>query len=157
MINQYDAEVLVKAYSILTKKCNSIDSLLSIMATTFDMTASEFSSLDTYDEMSRLMDKKTRLLKLKDIIKTSVNKLDKKYKKVLAFIVGMRKTVRETADAFKIGERTIFRRKNKAYQTLSHILNKSEDFKFIEHMLESENELLRVRKEIYEHYCLSKI
>lgn len=123
--DKYDAELLIKIYPWLERRCEEIDN--SILRLGVSYSNNLYNSFNLYDEILNEMEEKSKIINLKLIIDETLKKLKiKSYKTAMFLIHYSELTNYELMVILDVSERNVFRRRETLFLTMASILNDSE-------------------------------
>lgn len=125
MIDIYECEAIVKAYRMITKRCNILDKFIKNHATYFGPCSDEYSAMDAYETIIDLMAKKNQLINLKIMIDKSIDKLSDNDKKTILLKMNNRLSNEELGMVLGIKCRTAYRRLKQAFTALTEEFNRT--------------------------------
>ena len=157
MIDVYDAETLVKAYSLIKKKCDAIDKFINNHALYFGSSGAEYGSLDVFNNIIDLMARKNQLINLKIILDNAISRLSDKDKKILFIKINYNIQMCEICGILELKERTAFRRIEKAFENLADVINNSKYCNKLQNIIDSEMWLRDMKSSIKERRMAYKI
>ncbi len=150
MIDIYDSEAIIKIYRMLAKRCDAIDRYINNHAYYFGSSTSEYGSLDVYNNIIDLIERKNQLINLKVIIDNAIGSLDVDDKKILYVKMNYTISMAELCGILDLKERTAFRHIERAFYNLTDALNNSKYIEKLIQILESEIWISNIRKEVRE-------
>ena len=157
MLTVFDSETLIKVYKYLNKKCQAIDKFIKNHAYYFGYSAEEFSSVDVFNNIIELMNRKNQLINLKLIVDSAIERLDETDKKVIFLKMNYNISMKEFCGVLGFKQRTAFRRIERAFFNLTDAFNKSKYQQKLLDIMQEEKWIDEIRQEVTERRLAYKL
>lgn len=149
MLDLADAKALISSYKYIERTCDAIDEFIFKHAINYGPDPEMCSTMDVINNIMDLMERKIKLIKLKNIIDDSVTNLNELDRQIIIIKMRFRTNVKNMQNILKLpSERTTFRRLNGAVDNFLEMLNNSNCVEDVEDIMRSENWIVRIRKNL---------
>lgn len=146
MLDISDGKTLISAYKFIERTCNAIDEFIFKHAINYGPDPDVSSTYDVVNNIVDLMERKNKLIKLKQIIDDSIRSLNELDKKILILKMRFRISVKNLQAILKMSsERTAFRKIENALTSFTKRLNESKYAKDVEDLIENEGWILKIK------------
>lgn len=147
MLDLYDAKTLISAYKYIERTCNAIDEFIFKHAINYGPDPEYSSTYDVINNIVNLMERKNKLIKLKDTIDETVKSMKPIDRKILIIRMRFRTSVKNLQKILSLpSERTTFRRLEHAIESFQLHLNATEYAEQIKNIIGSENWIYNIRR-----------
>lgn len=147
MLEICDAKTLISAYKFIEKTCNAIDEFIYKHAINYGPDPEISSTYDVVNNIVDLMERKNKLIRLKDVIDNVIQSLNVTDKQILIIKMRYRTSAKDLQKILKLpSERTTFRKIEHALASFTMHLNNSKYAKLIEDLIESENWIYKIKQ-----------
>lgn len=149
MLSISDGKALISAYKFIERTCNAIDEFIFKHAINYGPDPEVSSTYDVVNNIVNLMERKNKLIKLKNIIDDTLQSLNVSDRQILIIKMRFRVNVKNLQAILKFSsERTTFRKIEHALASFITHLNKSEHAKLIEDLIENEGWIYRIKQSL---------
>ncbi len=148
MITIYDSEAIVKIYRILNKRCDVLDRFINNHAYYFGPYTEEYGSLDVFNNIIDLIERKNQLINLKVIVDKAISTLDDKDRQILCIKMNYTISMNEICGILELKQRTAFRHIERALENLTIALNNSKYVNDLTKILNKEEWIMNIREDV---------
>lgn len=149
MLDLSDGKALISAYKFIERTCNAIDEFIFKHAINYGPDPDVSSTYDVVNNIVNLMERKNKLIKLKQVIDDTVQSMSKLDKQILILKMRFRLNVKNMQAILKLSsERTAFRKIDNALASFTRRLNENEYAKNIKNLIENEGWILRIKQSL---------
>ena len=147
MLEISDAKTLISAYKFIERTCNAIDEFIYKHAINYGPDPEVSSTYDVVNNIVNLMDRKIKLIKLKEVIDNTIQSLNVLDRQILIIKMRFRTNVKNLQTILKLpSERTTFRKIEHALASFTAHLNNSKYAKLVESLIENEGWIYRIKQ-----------
>ena len=149
MLGLNDAKTLISAYKFIERTCKAVDEYIYNHAVNYGPDPEFCSTYSVINNIVDLMERKNKLIKLKNIIDDTLEKLSLLDRQILIIKMRFRTNIKNLQAILKIpSERTTFRRIDSALNNFQTKLNQSQYAKDVEEIIESEHWILNIKQSL---------
>ena len=135
MLDLSDGKALISAYKFIERTCNAIDEFIFKHAINYGPDPDVSSTYDVVNNIVDLMERKNKLIKLKQVIDDTVQSMSKLDKQILILKMRFRLNVKNMQAILKLSsERTAFRKIENALASFTRRLNENEYAKILKNL-----------------------
>ena len=147
MLDISDGKTLISAYKFIERTCNAIDEFILKHAINYGPDPEFSSTYDVVNNIVNLMERKNKLIKLKNIIDNTIQSLNVLDRQILIIKMRFKVNTKNLQAILKLpSERTTFRKIEHALASFTMHLNQSEYAKLIENLIEDEGWIYRIKQ-----------
>lgn len=147
MIELDDAKTLVSAYKFIERTCEAIDEFVFKHAINYGPDPETTTTFDVINNIINLIERKNRLINLKNIVDLAVAEMPDDERKVMILKMRYRANVKTIQSVLNIpSERTTFRRVTEAINSFLKHLRKSINAEKIKNIMQSENWIVKIKQ-----------
>jgi len=147
MLDLYDAKTLISAYSYIERTCDAINDFIYKHAVNFGPNPETTTTYDVLNNIINLMERKNRLINLKNIIDEVVAGMSQTNKQIIILKMRYMPSIKTIQKVLNISsERTAFRRITEAVNSFLRHLNNSNKLQKVEDIIMSENWIVKIKQ-----------